>query len=138
MWTKQSGILKYCEQYLESGSVDEILQTLPKLKITIRKEEVLDEIKRLQQVEDETNANNYLSQSRDKTKYAFDEEEYAYNLKALSIYKNKCLMMSTILLTLAKDFALANKIINGLDLTVEQDKIATTDLIRILKPLKTN
>ena len=138
MWTKQSEILKFAKEYLEGVSIDEVLQALPKMNISVSKTQVMAQIKKMKKMEQVSSKYIVPCQTQEHVEYEFDQEALVFNVKALSIYKDKISDMSTFLRVLAKDFALADGLIQTFDLTIEQDKIATSDLVRILKPLKRN
>ena len=138
MWTKQSEIFDFCKNYLDDVSLDDLLKSLSKLKINIEKNDVLNVISEMEKGLIEPVNFRKANVQYENKKYEFNEEEYVFVTKSFSVYKRNCSAMATILYALSQDFWKARRMIECLDLTVEQDEILTKDLLRILKPLKKN
>ena len=138
MWTKQGEIFDFCKNYLDDVSLDDLLKSLSKLKINVEKNDVMNVISEMEKGLFEPVNFRKANVQYENKKYEFNEEEYVFVTKSLSVYKRNCSAMATILYALSQDFEKARKMIECLDLTVEQDEILTKDLLRILKPLKKN
>ena len=138
MWTKQSEIFDFCKNYLDGMSLDELLKTLSKLKINVEKNDVLNVIVEMEAGLVKPFNFRKANVQYENKKYEFNEEEYVFVTKSFSVYKRNCSAMATMLYALSQDFGKVKKMIECLDLTVEQDEILTKDLLRILKPLKKN
>ncbi len=109
MWTKLTDVTNFANYYLKDVTIDEIISFFTNAKIEISKEEI-----------EECFHSNY--------------EVY---VKSLKIYNQKIHKFIKIL-TLIQVGKIGEFLIEEFDLTIENDKILTRDLIRILKPLKKN
>ena len=159
MWTKQKDVIKYSNKYLKDVTVEEIRDYAENVKIIMTKEEITSWLlsvakadgvymvgdkealatKRLSEL-DENMLRRIVKEfeaEEERKKYQFNEKDYDMFDRALRIYKEKCLKLCTILESIQSK-QISYGLIEKLDLTMEGDKILTSDLIRLLKPLKKN
>ena len=159
MWTKQKDVIKFSNEYLKDVTIEEIKIFARLLKMELTKEEIstwllnvakangVDMVvdrealatKRLSELDENMLrriANEFVAEEERK-KYQLNEKDYDMFARALKIYQEKCLKLC-IILELIESKQISYAIIEDLDLTLKDDEILTSDLIRILKPLKKN
>jgi len=126
MWTEQKDVIKFANDFLEEVSIDGIQSFAKDLKIVIPKEIISSSITFQTKID-----------RIERSKSGILENYDMFN-STLKVYGSRCLQYCFILRQISGEIKLSKNIFNELDITIKDNKVLTSDLLRILKPLKNN
>lgn len=133
MWTERENVISYSNAYLENVTILEIKACIKTMEINLTKKHIENWLTQKRKEDAKANKQSQLFEER----YIFNEKDYDLYCKALDVFKNKCLTYCRYLEIIGSSHH-ANLLIKELDLAMEDGCILTSDLNRILKPLKKN
>lgn len=159
MWTKQKDVIKFSNEYLKDITICEIKEFAETAKMKLGKWQIVEWLNKIAKADgvdmigdrealatrtlaelDENMLRRISSEivaAEERKKYQFNEKDYDMFDRALRIYKEKCLKLCTVL-ELIQSKQISYGLIERFDLSMEEGNILTSDLVRILKPLKKN